>query len=109
MVAEHIARSPRRPRLMPLGFQMTFLTPVRKGYAAIAQRFNAGCRCRAGRVPKGRMKNSLLNRPFGIQGGPTAIPALKLKRWAILVSSLWDEDARILVALAGDACATANG
>jgi hypothetical protein len=68
--------------------------PSRSGQATVAQRFNAGCRCRAGRVPKGRMKNGLLNRPFGTQGCPTAIPALK--RWAILVSSLQDEGAQIL-------------
>jgi predicted oxidoreductase len=89
---------------MPRGFQMTFLTPVPKGHATIGQRFNAGCRCRAGRVPKGRMKNNLLDRPFGTQGCPTAIPALK--RWAILVSSLRDEGAHILVALGEDARAT---
>jgi hypothetical protein len=41
------------------------------------------------------MKNSPLNRPFGTQGRRTAIPALK--RWAILVSSLRDESAQILV------------
>jgi hypothetical protein len=81
---------------------MTFLRPVPKGHATIAQRFNAGCRCRAGRVPKGRMKKSLLNRPFGTQGCPTAIPALK--RWAILVSSLRDEGAQFLVALGVLAC-----
>jgi hypothetical protein len=65
----------------------------------VAQRFNAGCRCRARRVPKGRMKNSLLNRPFGTQGCPTAMPALK--RWAILVLSLRDEGAQMLVVLLG--------
>jgi hypothetical protein len=52
------------------------------------------------------MKNSLFNRPFGTQGCPTAIPALK--RWAILGSSLRDEGAQILVALAADAYATAD-
>jgi hypothetical protein len=46
---------------------MTFLTPFPKGHATIAQRFNAGCRRRARRVPKGQMKNSLLNRPFGTE------------------------------------------
>jgi hypothetical protein len=76
---------------------MTFLTPVPKGHATIAQRFNAGCRCPAGRVPKGGMKSSLLNRPFGTQGCPTANPTLK--RWAILVSSLRDEGGQILPAL----------
>jgi imidazolonepropionase-like amidohydrolase len=48
------------------------------------------------------MKTSLLNRPFGTQGRPTAIPALK--RWAILVSSLRDKGAQILVTLGVRAC-----
>ena len=60
----------------------------------LAQRFNAGCTCRARRVPKGRMKNALLNRPFGTQGYPTASPTLK--RWASLVSSLWDESPNLV-------------
>jgi hypothetical protein len=50
------------------------------------------------------MKNSLLNRPFGSKGRPTAIPALK--RWATLASSLRDEGAQILVPLGEDARAT---
>jgi hypothetical protein len=40
------------------------------------------------------MKNGPLNRPFGTQGCPTTVPALK--RWAILVSSLRDDGAQIL-------------
>jgi hypothetical protein len=75
---------------------MTFRTPVPEGHTTVAQRFDAGCRCCGGRVPKGRMRNSLLNRPFGTEGCPTAIPALK--RWAILNSSLRDEGAQIPVA-----------
>ena len=62
---------------------MAFVTLVPEGHATVAQRFNPGCRCRARRVPKGRMKNNPLNRPFGTQTCRTAVPALK--RWAILV------------------------
>jgi hypothetical protein len=68
----------------------------RREHATVAQRFNAGRRCRAGRVPKGRMKNGLLNRPLGTQRCPTAIPGLK--RLVILGSSLRDEGAQIILA-----------
>jgi hypothetical protein len=76
---------------------MTSVIHVPEGHATVAQRFNAGFRCRSWRVPKGR---SPVNRPFGTQGCPTAVPALK--RGAILVSSLWDEGAQILVAVGED-------
>jgi hypothetical protein len=76
---------------------MTSVIPVPEGHATVAQRFNAEYRCRAPRVPKGRLKGLFSIRPFGTQGCPTAVPALK--RGAILVSSLWDEGAQILVAL----------
>jgi hypothetical protein len=79
---------------------MTFVTLVPEGHTTVAQRFNAGFRCHARRVPKERMNNSRLNRPFGTQGCTTTIPALK--RWAILVSSLRHEGAQILVAAPED-------
>ena len=85
---------------------MTSVISVPEGHATVAQRFNAGCWCRARRVPKGRMKNSPLNRPFGTQGCPAAVPALK--RWPSLVSSLRDEKAQILVAAGEDAQATST-
>src|SRR5262249_9645377 len=85
-----------RPRAMLIGFHVMIRAPVPKGKSTIAQRFNAGWRELAGRVPKGRLNSGSVSRPFGTYDFPTVPPSVETLGY--FHSSLRDENPQILVA-----------
>jgi hypothetical protein len=60
---------------------MTSVIPVPEGHATVAQRFNAGCRCRAKASPEGTDGKQPLQPSLRDSGLPYRVPAFK--RWAI--------------------------